>query len=384
MVETVKKLLPIAVIAAASALGVTGCGTLHATVESPAGARQAASDHPPIDAARVTPAFGWVLTADRLLVTKDGGADFTDTNVPLPPSQDRAAYFRDALNGYVAAPAAGMIMTARTSDGGRTWHIGTVRDPSLPGMDYGPLRVTFGDAAHGEILAQTSTSMMTSTATLFATENGGTSWSAHRAPTAGEISMEPSGRTWLAGGAAGDQLHVSSDQGRHWSSVELDLGGDVSSKTVATPHAGVLPVTVVNKADQTQVALLTTADKGRTWRETRRVPVQGRTGPNVRVPVAATSGGQLVMDTAGGHAYHLNARDVAPAAAPAPDIRPSGLPAGVYTVTFAPDGHSGWALATYGKCAGGKNNCTLYDPLLTTDDGGATWRQLRMWQQRLN
>jgi hypothetical protein len=379
-----KKLLPIVVIAVGSALGVTGCGTVHATSGSPAGAQQAAPASSPIDAARVTPAFGWVLTADRLLLTKDGGATFTDAKVPVPPGQGRAAYFSDVLNGYVAAPVAGMIMTARTSDGGRTWHIGTVRDPSAPGMDYGPLRLTFGDVTHGAILAQTSTSMTTSTATMFATANGGTSWSAHRAPTAGEISMEPGGRTWLAGGAAGDQLHVSRDDGSHWSSVKLDLGGDVAGKTVATPHDGVLPVTVVNKADQTEVAFLTTADQGRTWRETRRVPVQGKTGPNVRVPVATAEGDQLVMDTVGGHAYRLNARGVAPATAAAPDVRPSGLPEGVHTVTFAPGGRSGWALATYGKCAEGKNDCTLYNPLLTTDDGGVTWRQLRMWQQRLN
>jgi hypothetical protein len=41
-------------------------------------------------------------------------------------------------------------------------------------------------------------------------------------------------------------------------------------------------------------------------------------------------------------------------------------------------------LATYGRCAKGKTDCTLYSPLLTTTDGGATWHQARLWQRKLN
>lgn len=376
-----KKLVPIVLtglIALGSALGATGCGTSLATNATSAG-EQPSGDSSPIDAARVTPAFGWVLTADRLLVTTDGGGTFADAKPPLPPSRARAAFFRDALNGYVAAPVGDIIMTARTSDGGHTWNTGSVRDASAHVAGYGPLHVTFGDSSHGAILAQTSTSMMSSHATLFATADGGASWSAHRAPTAGEITMEPGGRTWLAGGVAGDRLDVTSDRGAHWSSPGLRLSGAVQSRAISAPRAGVLPVTVVDKADRTEVALLTSGDHGRTWRETGRVPVRGRTGPGVRVPVAATGSDRLVVDTAGGHAYRLRG-----SAAAAPDVRPSGLPEGVHTVTFAADGRSGWALATYGRCAHGKSDCTLYNPLMTTDDGGVTWRRLLQWQQRLN
>jgi hypothetical protein len=377
------KLLPITLIALGSALGLTGCGTVQATSEARVRA-QDTSGPAPIDAALVTPGFGWVLTADRLLVTRDGGVTFSDAKAPVPVTAARAAFFRDARTGYVTASTGNAVTTARTSDGGRTWQVGTARDASAPAAEYGRLRMAFGDAGHGVILAQTSSSAMSSNATLFATADGGASWSARSAPVAGEVAVEPGGRTWVAGGVAGDELHSSADQGRHWNTARLRVGGAVDSKAVATPVDGVVPVTVVTESDRTEVALLTSSDEGRTWRETNRVAVQGRTGPGVRVPVTTAESSPLVLDTAGGHAYRVPARRAATASAAAPDLRPSGLPDGTHTVTFAPDERTGWALATYGRCANGKSDCTLYNPLMTTTDGGATWRQVRIWQQRLN
>jgi hypothetical protein len=389
---TMNKLRPTALIALAAALGVTGCGTMTATSGAGTGGAvtgtralaQPNGDPAPIDAALVTPDFGWVLTADRLLVTRDGGTTFSDAKVPLPASGARAAFFRDAQHGYVAAPTGNTIIAARTGDGGRSWQIGTLLDAATPTADYGPLRMSFGDATHGVILAQTSTSAMSARATLFATTNGGTSWSAHRAPVSGAVSVEPGGRTWLAGGVVGDELHSSTDQGRHWSTAKVQLSGAaVETKAISPPVGGMLPVTVVTETDQTDVALLTTGDKGRTWRETDRVAVRGKTGPGVRVPVAMAGAEPLVVDTAGGHAYRAAPHgDTASAAAS--DMRPTGLPEGVHTVTFTADGRTGWALATYGRCASGKSDCTLYNPLMATTDGGTTWRQLGLWQQKLN
>ncbi|GAA2077514.1 WD40/YVTN/BNR-like repeat-containing protein [Actinomadura alba] len=383
------RLLPLALIGLGSALAVTGCGTVRAADDA-AAAAPADGGAPPIDAALVAPGFGWVLTADRLLITRDAGATFTDAKAPVPATRARAAVFRDASNGYVTAASGDTVTIAATSDGGRTWRTTTARDAAAPPVAYGRMRVAFGDASHGVILAKTSTSAMSSAATLFATTDGGASWRARPAPVAGEVAVDPGGRTWLAGGVADDELHSSPDLGRHWERAELRLGDTSGGMTVAPPAGGVLPVTAVTKDDRTEVALLTTADKGRTWRETNRVAVHGRTGPGVRVPVApgtssAAAAAPLVVDTAGGHAYRLAPhRSATTGTAATADLRPSGLPEGAHAVTFAGDQRSGWALATYGRCANGKTECSLYHPLMTTTDGGATWRQVRLWVQRLN
>ncbi|MBC6462020.1 WD40/YVTN/BNR-like repeat-containing protein [Actinomadura sp. HBU206391] len=377
------RLASLALIGLGSALAITGCGSVRATGSAPAPASDDGA--PPIDAALVTPGFGWVLTADRLLISRDSGATFTDAKAPVPASSARAAVFRDASNGYVTAASGDTITIARTSDGGRTWQTGTARDAAAPPVAYGRMRIAFGDASHGVILAKTSSSAMSSAATLFATTDGGASWAARSAPVAGEVAVDPGGRTWLAGGVADDELHSSPDLGRHWSRADLRLGDIAGGMTVAPPVGGVVPVTVVTADDRTEVALLTTADKGRTWRETNRVAVHGRTGPGVRVPVASAGAAPLVVDTAGGHAYRLAPRRATVAgASAAPDLRPPGLADGAHAVTFAADGRTGWALATYGRCASGKSDCVLYHPLMTTADGGATWRQARLWRQRLD
>lgn len=361
---------------AATALAVTGCGTVQAGQETGQAAHApAAEGSSPIDAAIVDSGFGWVLTPEQLLVSRDGGRTFTDAQVPLPATASRAAFFRDAANGYVTASIGGTVRTARTQDGGRTWRTTAARGPA---PEYGRLRMAFGDASHGAIVAETSGGAMSSTATLFTSADGGATWSPRRAPVAGEVSVEAGGRIWLAGGVAHDQLYRSADQGRSWDRAELRLDAAATTQAVAPPVGGVVPVTTVTSADQTQVALLTTADKGRTWQERNRVALQGRTGPGVLVPVTATRSGPLVLDTGGRHAYRL------PLSGTAQDLRPAALPEGADAVTFAPDGNTGWVLATYGRCANGKSDCTLYSPLLTTADGGATWQQARMWQRKLN
>jgi hypothetical protein len=361
--------LTVTVAAVALACGLTGCGTVQATQVTRAKAPDAGGAAP-IDAALVTSSFGWVLTADRLLVTGDGGRTFTDTRAPLPVTTVRAAHFSDARHGFVAASSGTTLTTARTADGGRTWTTGTVNGP-----EYGSLSAAASDAEHGAVLARTS--RMLPSATLLATADGGASWSPRPAP-AGELAMEPNGRIWVAG----DDLSSSTDQGQHWTKPKVGIGGSFETRAFAPPTGGVLPVTLVTASDRTQVALLTSRDRGRSWTETNRVSVHGRTGPGVRVPMATAGGGPLVVDTAGGHAYRLPAHRAAAMATS--DLRPSGLPEGADSVTFAPDGRTGWALAAYGRCAKGKTGCSLYHPLSMTTDGGATWRQVRIWRERLN
>jgi len=359
-----RKLIPLTF----AVLALAGCGTGQGPrVGAPA---SEAGGMPPVDAALVTPSFGWVLTADRLLVTSDGGRTFTDTKAPLPATTVRAAHFTDARHGFVTASAGYALTTARTSDGGRTWTTGTVNGP-----EYGSLSAAASDAEHGAVLAQTS--RMLPSATLLATSDGGASWSPSPAP-AGELGMETGGRIWVAG----DGLSSSTDQGHHWTKTKVGIDGSFDTKAVAPPTGGVLPVTLVTRTDQTQVALLTSTDKGRSWTETNRVSVHGKTGPGVRVPVATAGGGPLVVDTAGGHAYRVPAHRASAMATP--DLRPAGLPEGAGSVTFAPDGRTGWALAAYGRCAKGKTGCSLYHPLSMTTDGGVTWRQVRLWRERLN
>lgn len=319
---------------------------------------------PPLDAALVTPAFGWVLTPDQLFTTRDGGATFTSAQVPVATGGPRTAHFTSADTGLVAAAAGDVITVASTADGGGSWHATTVAAAAAGPGGYSWLRSSFGDKAHGAIIARSATSQAFSLATIITTTDGGTTWSAHQAPEAGTVLVEPGGRIWIAGAA----LNSSDDHGRSWTPASVQVAGPAAAVTFSPPLAATLPVTVL-AGERTEVQLLSTADGGRSWSRPSRVAVHGRTGPGVRVAVAATSAGPMVFDTVGGHAYRDDGLDV----------RPSGLPDGVHTVTFATGGQRGWALAGHGTCGSGKRDCRYHDNLLVTADRGLTWTPLAAW-----
>jgi len=326
----------------------------------------------PLAAAMVTPAFGWVLTPDELLVSNDGGGAFTPLDVPAPAGAVRAAFFADERTGTVAAVAGDAITVATTTDQGRTWRTKRVTDPAASPAGYSSLSMSFGDESHGAIAARVATSQAFSLATVLVTADGGRSWAARPAPEAGIVGVEPGGRIWLAGSA----LHTSTDQAQTWTRSGLAIAGQPAAITVTPPAAGTLPVTVLASGpagDRTEVQLLTTSDGGLTWGRPDRVPVRGVAGPGVPLAVADTPGGPVVYDNVAGHAYRRDGTD----------LRPTGLADGIRSVTFAAGGDHGWALAGHGGCLDGKQDCWYQHHLLATTDGGATWRTIAQWRRQV-
>ena len=338
----------------------------------PMGATLVADGTPPLDAALVTPGFGWVLTREQLLVTADGGATFKDTQAPIQSGTFRGAFFADPRHGVAAAAAGGSLVLARTADGGATWATSRLADPAMPaGLGYSSLSIAFSDPDHGAVLARLATGPNFSLGTLFSTSDGGATWTARHAPVAGRISVTAGGRTWLAGGVQDDRLFQSADDGASWTPAQLAPLAGRQVAAVDLPGADGLPVTVLD-GGRTELETLTTADDGRHWKVADSVPVAGRTALGVRVPVLHGAAGPLVLDTAGGHAYRAGS---------GADIRPRGLPQGADTVTVSSDGRTGWALAVYGRCAHGKQDCTLSHDLVQTDDGGASWHRVHVWTE---
>jgi len=284
---------------------------------------------PLIDAALVTPQFGWVLTADQVLLTKDGGGTFTAAAVPLPNGLARTAYFRDASQGWVAATDGATITVARTADGGATWKSATVESVE----PIGGLSVGFGGATDGALLAKVQTSPAFSKAHLFGTADGGATWQEKSAPVAGQVSVEPDGRLWLAGGVLGNELYTSSDHGTKWTKPSLALAQAGTIDGVAAPQDGVVSAKV-SDGTATRVARLTSPDGGATWRE------------------SATA------------------------------KQDKAAPAGAFHVTFASD-TAGWAVASAGQCANGKQDCSVTYSVQATTDGGATWKRLVTYVEKL-
>jgi hypothetical protein len=344
-----------------------GCGQREAIEPGAPGAAQVLRSAP-LDAALVTPDFGWVLTENQLLVTTDGGASFTESKVDLPAGQGRAAYFTDAEHGWVAAVTGTQALTvARTSDGGNAWEYNKIATTE----QMGSLSVGFGTQANGGLLAKMQTSNAFSRGFFFATADGGKSWAATgEAPSAGQVAVEPDGRVWLAGGLVSDHLYTSKDLGRSWAEPTLD----VKPTMIGLPRGGVLPVTI-DDGTTIRVSLMTSGDAGATWHETSSVPLQADQG--VPVPLAVNGSVTLVADNASGQ-LHRGGK----AASSVKSVNAKGLPAGVSRLTLAGE-NAGWALASNGSCAKGKQSCSITYTIVVTDDAGDSWRELLTWQEKV-
>jgi hypothetical protein len=344
-------------------LGVSGC----AQPEQAGAGLQLTAE--PLDAALVTPQFGWVLTADAMLLSHDGGKSFATADVGLKPGLSRAAYFRDAKQGWVASSDGTTISVSRTSDGGSTWNVSDIRS-SEP---IGTLSVGFGDANTGALMAKVQTSGAFSKAHLYGTADGGASWQEKSAPVAGKVAVEPGGRIWLAGGVLGNELYTSADSGGSWAKPALEVNGSTVDG-VTLPANGVVSASVSNGAS-TRVAVLTSADGGANWRESASVPVKNSLGS---APSMAVRDSAVVVADPNGATLHKSTTKGAMS-----DASASGLPAGVNHLSFA-SAKEGWALASSGSCANGKRQCTVTYSVVSTVDAGASWHGVASWAEKLS
>jgi photosystem II stability/assembly factor-like uncharacterized protein len=365
------------VLAVVAALALAGCVRA-------SGLERKASGPPPVRAAQlVTATRGWALTPKGLAWTDDGGGSWRDITPKSAPALGvRGVFFLDGEHGWVVASGGAAssevpLGAFRTSDGGRTWTSTSVASPSAANAAAyaGPAWVRFVDQLHGWILVKEVSSSNFSFGRLYATTDGGQSWTAREAPLGDPITFVDSKTGWTAGGPAGDRLYVTRDAGTTWKrqQVQPPTGTERDHIAYALPAKSgdglVLPVTLAASARST-VAWYLSRDAGRTWRLVNRIATADRLGPGVEVPVAiAGSDTWVSMLPSTRHLVRL--RD---GGATLTMQTPATAPAGVEELQFA-SATAGWALAAGGAC-GPNGPCAAGRVLFRTSDGGASWREV--------
>ena len=229
----------------------------------------------------VDDARGWAVGGKgALLATTDGGAHWS---LRRPPTEDamRDLYFTDAETGWAVCERSiympmrkeeARTYLLKTTDGGATWK--RIDVLSGPDVDIVLARVRFADAQHGWVFGEMGA--------LFATEDGGASWSRQRVPTRylllGATFLDEA-HGWLVG--AGSTILQTSDGGASWRAGEvLGLTQRVPSqppaqsvvRAVSQTDAPSLRLNAVSFADARHGwavgaggAVLATSDGGRTW-----------------------------------------------------------------------------------------------------------------------
>lgn len=250
-----------------------------------------ASETSPVDAAGSFADGGlWATHGSILEESLDGGKTWEGTTMPV-----RARPFvLDRDHAWLASPSADSTdftassddvlhyVVDRTTDGGRTWTRSTV-----PGNLPGTIAVfAFTDPLHGYLLAAGERGSLNEA--LYRTVDGGATWQVvpSKGPSTGQylgslFGLGPGGSLWA--GTEGDAgpverpvLDVSRDGGKTWSDARLPgLEGSLfATNTVLGPPTffGTDGVVAVTTEGENGISLRTfvTSDGGRTW--TRAAP----------------------------------------------------------------------------------------------------------------
>lgn len=337
---------------------------------------------------------GWALVDGRLLWTANTGHSWRDITPASAAAPGLAAVFLDEEQGWLVVqnPKSGQVELLKTGDGGAGWQSYTVTNDA-PESQSGPVRaaaVHFLDSQTGWISVRISSSSNFSLGRLFATQDGGQTWSERTLPVWGAVSFVDARRGWVAGGAAGSQLYRTEDGGQNWhqESFAATTGtrsGQFGQHWVSLPvfgndQAGFLSVTVADPAAP-RVEIYATQDRGETWSLAGTIPLRAEALPGSLLPVALTGQSRWVMAApAGEQLYTIESAGRPPEQRAAP-----GLPDGVVELEFVTPS-AGWARVQQGSCSGVKPapgvlpsqkpqafQCSQQSQLLMTLDAGQTW-----------
>ena len=341
------------------------------------------------DAQLVTPAVGWALTT-RLLRTTNGGSAWADvTPQGVDAARIRAVSFLDPSRGWlltsrdVAADAVQLVVY-RTSDGGRSWSSADVGRPSGAEADAVAAAASFDflDARHGWLSASLPSSAAFSRGELFATSDGGATWNALTIPIGAPVDFQNAHDGWTAGGVSSGRLYVTHDGGSSWreSQVSAPAGDESATAAYEVPtfvngQLGALPVAFVH-GTQAELAWYRTDDGGASWMLAKRFPADQSLEVGTTLPTALSPDGAWIAALAQGRSIGV----VTNRGGSSSEHTTSGLPitaqSAVTKLGYA-SAADGWALVSGSYCAGFKTDCSSYEALFRTTDGGSSWSQLR-------
>ncbi len=330
---------------------------------------------------RVSASTGWALTSQRLARTTDGGTSWTDiTPVGVTTRQLIGVRFVDETHGWAVVPGVQSnippgqtpLLVYRTADGGSTWIPAPLGTTTYGGA--GSASVFFVDLMHGWVVVPLESSSQFNPGDLFATSDGGLTWTKRRVPVGGRISFVTPTTGWVAGGGPGNQIFMSADGGASWTQQSVVLPAGQSQPVYGVPsQVGrmlVLFTTFASDANPAAGAYIS-QDGGATWQlissvtAARPVPV----AVTVRVAVVDTNTWFAVFPDAQ-RVYRTTTGGSSFAA-----LTPAGLPVGVQDIGFVTSAQ-GWALSQYGSCTSPNVGCADFGILSATNDGGATWSRL--------
>ncbi len=338
----------------------------------------------------LTADVGWAATDNTLFWTTDNGGHWKDITPKLSHKEQMisSVFFLDASTGWVLLKCGDdkdvliddvCYEFALTSNAGGDWELVhpkiVDRVPSRviteDGQGFsGTTYLDFADAKHGWAILKRNLHVEASSGEMIRTVDGGKTWMqlpTNSLPIAEQFHFVTREEGWLSGGPD-QELYVTRDAGGRWQRVEVakppQISGDLSPvydlPAFTGEKHGILAVTYEGiMSNGVPVVLFRTEDGGRTWQAQMTLSEVRNTHPWAPFPSAAVGDELLTAVVSGNRITLLRAGRAGEPVSQSAEML--GLAAGADRLSFV-GLQSGWILAG--------------SSLLSTADGGASWKQI--------
>jgi len=341
---------------------------------------------------------GWILINQQIYWTKTGGSCWKNISPPgMKQSKIRAVFFLDTQHGWIILTNTDKdenvtYAIARTFDSGNTWLIKTLSLFELGDVNSfaEAVYLYFIDADIGWLVIKQATSSNFCVGTLFKTTDGGNTWTQLSIPIGEPVYFVTSELGWTAGGAAGDKFYRTVDGGKNWHPQKIVrplLNNKIQRELYQIPkfvnaREGVLPV-VTNDGKTTEVEFYVTVDSGQSWSLKTHFPVEREISSRaIPLTVFDTKRWMMVVPNSNRLMRKSNGSEVMA------EISQDPMTAGITELNMVTP-NEGWAKYASGSCAPVPRTsntsplpqaatCTQETRLLKTNNGGMTWKVLKL------
>jgi photosystem II stability/assembly factor-like uncharacterized protein len=322
---------------------------------------------------------GALVIQGHLLLTVDGGAHWHEVTPPaLSPNRVLQAAFLDGSTGYAVGaqmnPTDGTstVSVYATQNGGASWSRSILPAFHFPNASVSSIGLL--DAHFGWLVVDLTQTVNERTGMLFTTADEGKTWEAHSIPFSVSVWFRDASDAWLVGGHSATMqnlLYTTHDGGSTWQPQSLpkpaSSGGYdpvLSMPAFFSTQNGLIAATYGSV-----VGLYTTKDGGNTWALSSTAALSDL--DSMAPPILARHGTSAWL--VAGHTLlitHDGGQNWIPQAHSASLI-------GVQALQFVSD-KTGWALISNGSCQASKSNCSITNGVLRTTDGGQTWAPIML------
>ena len=328
------------------------------------------------DFQRISRNTGWVILSNKLYWTSDNGNTWQDIS-PAPSQELRTASFLDDSLGFAVTSRMNADLTISyqifiTNNRGASWQEKEIATYALSDPDAlaSNIRISFENSLQGWVQFKRLTSANFSLASLFRTQDGGTSWQTYQIPEAGEMLFFDASSGYLAGGTQFQNFYRTSSGGVSWDRIDL-IQSEGSRVTIPNFISSALGHMVMfeQRGQGTVLNFLESTNSGISWNTKTEIPISENEwliSPISLVP------GEIKILTPKQVITFWQTADLL-------EVEDRQTLENISDFEMVDDQH-GWALAHLLLCEnpGEPGSCTPTTRLLQTQDGGVSWIKINL------